>query len=321
MAKRVAITGATGFIGHKLVLRLLEQGSQVRVLSRQPPDLTGVYKNVQWFNGNLNNEYDLTAFVDGIDVLYHCAGEVRNQSIMEKVHVEGTRRLIEAAAGRVNHWVQLSSVGVYGPVKDSLVTETSLLSPVGEYEVTKEKSDQLVINAAEKSGFTFTVLRPSNVYGATMTNRSLFSLISAIDRGLFFYIGERGASANYIHVDNVVEALLLCATSHAEKGKIYNLSDYCTMEHFVDVISQNLKIKSPQLRINRLFANLAAKTLGRLPWFPLTPSRVNALTNRSSYPINLIQSELGYQHKVSMEEGLCELVDTYKLQMGKVKNK
>jgi nucleoside-diphosphate-sugar epimerase len=314
MAKRVAITGATGFIGHKLLLRLLEEGYQVRVLSRKAPDLSGVYKNVHWFNGSLNTEYDLKAFVDGIDILFHCAGEVRNQSIMESVHVEGTRRLIEAAAGRVSHWVQLSSVGVYGQVKEGLVTETSLPNPVGEYEITKVKSDQILINAAGKSGFTFTVLRPSNVYGPSMTNQSVFSLVSAIERGLFFYIGKRGASANYIHVDNVVEALLLCATNHVAKGKVYNLSDYCTIEEFVGIICKNFEIKPPRIRINASFTYLVAKIFRRFPKFPLTPTRVNALMCRSSYPIDLIQSELGYQHKVSMEEGMCELVDTYKQQ-------
>ena len=57
-------------------------------------------------------------------------------------------------------------------------------------EKTKAESDQLVMNAARKGTFTYSILRPSNVFGPTMTNQSLFQMIEMISKGLFFFIGK-----------------------------------------------------------------------------------------------------------------------------------
>ena len=231
---------------------------------------------------------------------------------MRALHVDATHKLAEAASRRVNHWVQLSSVGVYGAVAKGAITEDSVLNPIGQYEVTKAESDKIVVDAANKGGFSYSILRPSNVFGAGMTNQSLFGMIAMIDRGLFFYIGKPGASANYIHVNNVVDGLVRCGTMQHAKGRTYNLSDYCTMEHFVEVIAGALGRASPWLRIPKPIAQLAGSTLGKIPGFPLTQSRVGALANRSLYPISRIQQELDYRHIISMEDGLRELVKTYK---------
>ena len=308
----VAITGGTGFIGRKLVLRHLERGDEVRVFSRRSLNESGLPDSVRWCRGNLIDHDGLHAFVDKADVLYHCAGEIRETTGMETLHVEGTQNLIEAANGKIGRWVQLSSVGVYGSLEKGVITETTALNPGGEYEITKTKSDLLVTDAANRGGFSHSILRPSNVFGAEMPNQSLFAMISMIDRGIFFFIGKPGASANYIHVDNVVEGLIACGTKPQAAGRIYNLSDICTMEHFVAVITDALGCTAPRIRIPKLLAQLVGITMGKIPGFPLTQARVNALSLRSSYPVTRIQQELGYQHIVSMEDGLRELAKEYK---------
>ena len=307
----VAITGGTGFIGRKLVQRHLERGDHVRVLSRRPLVVSGLPDSVEWCEGDLNAFDHILPFVDGVDVLYHCAGQLTDENSMRSLHVGGTKFLVEAARGRIGHWVQLSSVGVYGPVSTGLITEQSPLNPVGEYEITKAESDELVINAACEVAFSCSVLRPSNVYGEDMTNQSLFDFIAMVERGLFFFVGKKGASANYIHVDNVVEGLIRCGTMQGAKDMIFNLSDHCSMERFVGIISSELGCKYPKLRLPEVMLRVIAGILGRLPRFPLTTSRVDALTRRSIYSIKSIQEELGYQHVVSMEDGIKRLISHY----------
>ncbi|CAG0957980.1 partial dTDP-6-deoxy-L-talose 4-dehydrogenase (NAD(P)(+)), partial [Anaerolineae bacterium] len=185
----VAITGGTGFIGKKLVARLVERGDTVRLLTRNPAP-SGNSSLVQMHECDLLKAgvNELSVMLDGVDVLYHCAGQLKNQLTMRALHVDATRRLAEAASQRVGHWVQLSSVGVYGPVMEGTVTEDSALNPAGEYEITKTESDQIVVAAANKGALSYSILRPSNVFGAEMTNQSLFGMVSMIDRGLFFHI-------------------------------------------------------------------------------------------------------------------------------------
>ena len=306
----VAITGGTGFIGRKLVLRHLERGDEVRVLTRRPIPTTGLPDSVKCYSGDLNGQSDLRSFVEHADVLYHCAGEIGDEMRMQEVHVEGTQRLIREATGRVKRWVQLSSVGAYGKQREGIVTEQTGMNPCGTYEITKVASDALVSAAAREGAFEHVILRPSNVYGAGMSNQSLFGLIEMIRRGWFFFIGKPGASANYIHVENVVEALLLCGERSDAKGRIYNLSDHRTMEQFVAAIAASLGIPMPHLRLPEWPIRMSAKLLGGIAGFPLTQARVDALTGRAIYSCERIERELGYRHIVSMEEGLAELVSS-----------
>lgn len=312
----VAITGGTGFIGRRLVLRHLARGDEVRVLSRRAPGESGLPDSVGWWMGDLVNPASMVSFVQGVDVLYHCAGEIRDTVRMEAVHVEGTRKLLDVAAGRIGRWVQLSSVGAYGRQREGVISEQTSLNPYGTYEVTKVKSDALVAIVASNGAFEHMILRPSNVYGAEMTNYSLFNLIAVIQRGLFFFLGKSGASANYIHVDNVVEALLLCGTVPHATGRVYNLSDHCPMEEFIAVISEALGRDVPRMRLPEAPVRILAKLGGRYLGIPLTEARIDALTSRVVYPSIKIERELGYQHIVSMEDGLLELVDFWKRKTG-----
>lgn len=310
----VSITGGTGFIGRKLVLRHLAQGDSVRVLTRRnnvdgAPELPSA---AQLCRGDLLRGNDvLSAFVEGADVLYHCAAEIRDEPRMLAVNVVGTHNLIQAASGKIGRWVQLGSIGVHGNQPGGVVTEESLLNPGNAYERSKAESDRLVMEAGNGRAFAYSILRPSNVFGLGMANQSLFQWIAMVNRGLFFFVGKSGASANYIHVDNVVEALVRCATLPQAQGRIYNLSDHSSVEQFVTTLAAALGQAPPRLRLPQPLAKGLSNTFGRLPGFPLTPSRVNALNNRTVYPITRIQHELGYAHVISMEDGIRQLVAAY----------
>lgn len=309
----VAVTGASGFIGSALLEKLLTRGDTVRVLTRRA--------NGSWPQGVEVHDADLTdpaavpaltSFCDGADVLFHCAGDYRHESRMEALHVRGTLHLMQAAQGRVGHWVQLSSVGAYGPHRDGIVTEDSPLAPVGPYEVTKTESDRLVLAEVAAGRLAATVLRPSTVVGPAMSNQSIFQLIGAIDRGRFFFIGPPGASANYISVAGVVEALLLCASRPTARNRTYNLSDWCSMETWVGAICTELGRPVPTLRMPATPLRAATGLLQGLPGFPLTRSRVDALTNRSRYANTRIETELGYRHPITLEQGAREMVTAWK---------
>ena len=308
----VAITGGSGFIGRRLVLRHHRQKDVVRVLSRRGDKELNFPREVQIIHGDLANNCDaLREFIDGANVVYHCAAELRCQHKMAMVNVQGTKHLLQSAAGIINHWVQLSSVGVYGPQRSGSIDEQTPVMPHNIYESTKADADCLVQEMAPRSGFSYTILRPSIVYGPEMSNLSLYHLISAIDRGLFFFVGKPGASANYIHVDNVVEGLLQCATNPLAKNRIYNLSDFRTVEEFVAIIATALGKPVSRFRLPESLVRLMAQVVRILPRSPLTPARVNALTNRARYPDKRLAQSLGYSHKISMEEGLREMVLAY----------
>jgi nucleoside-diphosphate-sugar epimerase len=247
--------------------------------------------------------------VRGVDVLYHCAAELRNEEKMHNTNVLGTANLLTASGGEIGRWVQLSSVGVYGNGLQGNISEAAPLSPANAYEISKTASDLLVFEAVEKQNMQCVVVRPSNVYGVDMPNQSLFQLIKMIDRGMFFFIGRTGTIANYIHVENVVDALVLCGTSTLPaNGRVYIISDYRKLEELVGIIAAALGKSTPRKRLPEFMVRAVVAAVGAIPGFPLNSSRVNALTNRTVYISDCIKAELGYKYQISMEEGISELV-------------
>ena len=300
----VAVTGGAGFVGRALVARLAQAPgvSEIRVLTRHEAPA-----GTRAFQGDLTTGIP-TQFLEGADILYHCAGELRREEAMRALHVDGTRRLVEAASGRVPRWVQLSSVGAYGRRNmDGSVSEDSPSEPDGEYEVTKAESDDLVQRASASGAFAAATLRPSIIFGPGMPNRSLAQLIAVVQRGLFGRIGARPATANYVYVDDIADALFRCGASARASG-VYTLSDDRPMEDFIAAIAAALGRPAPTRRLPEGPLRLLARLGQRLPGFPLTESRIDALTRNVRYPGRRIREQLGFTCAVSIEEGLRRYV-------------
>jgi nucleoside-diphosphate-sugar epimerase len=306
----VAVTGASGFVGRAVVKLHVAAGDQVRALSRRPAACR--QPGVDVFEGDLAFRRVPRDFVAGADVLYHCAGEIRREDLMEAVHVDGTRHLLEQASGAVGRWVQLSSVGVYGPRRDGTITEQTPEAPVGPYERTKAIADGLVRKAHAARRLEAVIVRPSIIFGPGMPNQSLFALINAVNQGLFCFVGPPGASANYIPIDNVVDALLLCGGDAAAAGEVFNVSALTPMEDFIGTIAAALDKEPPRLRLPRLPLRCAASLLGRVPGWPLSPSRVDALSSRAVYPADHIASTLGFRPRMTVHHALRAVVEGWR---------
>lgn len=315
---QVCVTGANGFIGKSLVDALCREGFSVRVLTRR---LDCVFSSdIQVEVGDLTSpDCPVEQFLAGCDVLFHCAGEIRDVATMRLLHIDGTQRLLQAALkvaakrGHAAHWVQLSSVGVYGPPqvgvrRERIITEDTPSCPVGEYEITKTRADELVIQASETGLLTCSIVRPSNVFGVTMSSQSLRGLIHVVKRGVFFYVGKPGAVATYVHVDDVVAALMKCAVEPRARGRIYNLSNDCLLEELIKHIASALGVRPPWLRIPEPLLRAAVGLVADRVNIPLTPSRIDALVNRTCYPAERIVSELGFRFSKPMPAAIEELV-------------
>jgi nucleoside-diphosphate-sugar epimerase len=314
---QVCVTGANGFIGQGLVAALYRQGFSIRVLTRRSdcvfPD------GVQVVRGDLTSpNCPVDQFLVGCEVIFHCAGEISDVATMQLLHIDGTRRLLqatlkEAAKSQTIHWVQLGSVGAYGPPQSSarthrIVTEDMRPCPVGEYEATKVKADELVMQAGKDGLMTYSIIRPSNVFGTMMPNQSLRGLISMVKRGLFFYIGEPGAVATYVHVDDVAAALMKCASESKARGQIYNLSNDCFLESLIDYIASALGVRSPRMRIPESLIRTAVDLFEGRMSIPLTQPRIDALVNKTRYASDKIVSELGFRFSKPMPAAIEDLI-------------
>ncbi len=300
---QVCVTGARGFVGRQLVDKLVELGYSVRVLTRT---LSATFsERVQVFEADLAaSDCDLSEFFSGCEIFFHCAGEVKNPKIMQDLHVNGTKRLRDALlheialTNRKIHWVQLSSVGVYGkpsrPTEARVIKEDSPIRPTGIYEVTKAQSDQIVLDCLGLTNLTISILRPSNIVGLNMPNQSFGSLLKSITNKYFFYIGSQNVVSNYVHVNDVVSALVLCAESQSAKGQIFNLSNDCLLSDIVQAVSDSNRIDSKRLVLPEYFVRLVVSCITRFIKFPLTTNRIDSLVSKTFYSSDKIKITLNF---------------------------
>jgi nucleoside-diphosphate-sugar epimerase len=313
----VGVTGAGGFIGKVLVDNLREKNKFLHILSRKYSQYS---PDSRYFFGDLSDNSEIDeAFLNDVDVLYHCAGEVNNFSQMRLVHVNGMYKLLKAVRLHIEktqkpfHWVQLSSVGAYGPPAAPvravrLVTEESKNAPKGEYEVTKTMADDLLLEAAKLEPLlSYSILRPANVIGPAMTNQSLRALVKMIERRLFFYIGSKMAIANYIHVSDVVSALLLCGEERSAHNNIFNLSNDCLLSEVVDAVARAAGVNPPSFCVAEPLMRLLVKGLSSIRRGPLTQERIDALVKRTYYSSDKIKNILGYTHRYPIPESVVAM--------------
>lgn len=318
-AKQVCVTGASGFVGKRLVEKLLSEGFLVRVLTHNSK--RSFPEGVETFYADLaSNTCNLKEFFSGCDVFFHCAGDIKNPVHMHALHVDGVERLLKAFCDEIDltghpmHWVQLSSAGVYGkstnhPAKVQKISELSKNQPYGKYEITKAKSDKLLLEAAKSNKFTFSILRPTNIVGLDMPNQSFRGLVESIVKRRFFYIGSIHSVSNYIHVDDVVSVLLLCSCSPKAINQIFNLSNDCKLSDIVLSLSLDKKIKHKILIIPEWFVRLVINLTPRFFKLPLTQSRVDALVSRTYYPNTKIKRALRFLPKKSIPDFAVEYIN------------
>ncbi len=303
----VLITGASGYIGRKLVMELSLIGHSITVITRSPSKLECLNAlfstiTVDLISDSLT-ELDLRAF----DVIYNCAGELRNESMMHELHIDASMRLLSKISGNTTRWVQLSSVGVYGQSVSGEVLENSKFAPMGQYEVTKAEAEIKIKEYCIDNGIPFSILRPSNVFSVDMPNNSLRQFVIFIKRGLFFYMKDpEEVMVNYVHVDDVVNALILCGFNKNAINNDYIISDNLNQKEFVNIVCDSLNKKYPKLSFPYAVVKYLSSILAHIPYFRSLDSKVNALSTTALYSTGKIENELGYKKQRPLREAIVE---------------
>ncbi len=202
--KKIAcVTGASGTVGQRIVEQSIMEGYSVRALVRKK---WFALKNVDVFYGGLEDEEVLSQFVADADYLYHCAAEIRDESKMWEVNVEGTRRLIEIVRkSTIKTFLYLSSAGVVGTTQIKDVKENTPCNPTTIYEKTKWEAEKLVAKGIDNCSVV--ILRPTNIIDYKQSgvlhvamNKSVINRLTQLIRG--------GECAHVVHAKDVANAAI-----------------------------------------------------------------------------------------------------------------
>ncbi|WP_242393341.1 NAD-dependent epimerase/dehydratase family protein [Anaeromyxobacter oryzisoli] len=319
---RVAITGATGFLGGALAHALARRGADVVALSRPGSDRSGLrHAHLTWRECDVTSPRGLEHALEGADLVVHAAGRLGEAGVPEeayrRLNVEGTRNVLAAALGspappRVLH---LSSAGVLGVTGRTAAPEEAPYAPRNPYERSKAESERVALEFARR-GLQVVVARPGFVYGPG--DRHVLGLFRAIQRGRFFYVGAGEHLCQPTFIDDAVDGILLCLRAGAAGG-IYHVTGprAVTFRELGDAVAAALGVRPPWLRLPRWAATLVAAGLEaagaatrRKP--PLSRAGVDFFGQDRLFSWRRAHDELGYTPRHDLGSGLPLAVAWYR---------
>jgi dihydroflavonol-4-reductase len=214
--------------------------------------------------------------------------------------------------------VHLSSAGVVGESKNSIINEAMECKPKTEYEISKYQAEQIVLEYVKK-GLNAQILRPTIVFGAgrNAAEDSFYQLVTAIRSGLYMNINKGKGIYNIIHKDEVVRALRILGEKDLPSGGYYFLNSPISFGEFASIVKTHLTGESdpigsfpyfPLLCIAILFSGLSELTGKRMP---LNLPRLKTLTNRIFFSSTLFSETTDYSPACDVREYIRRTCDEY----------
>jgi farnesol dehydrogenase len=307
----IFVTGATGFIGTKLVNELVRQGHTVHALTRAASNREGLqHERIKFVQGDIMNLDSLVQGMKGCTYAFHLAAYAKNwardKNIFYQYNVDGMKNVFEAARrNNIQRLVWTSTIVTFGPTRKGVVGDETMprITPnyYTEYEETKAIAEREAIQMAAE-GFPVVIVNPTRVYGpGKLTEGNSVSLmIDQYDRGQLPILLNRGSDiGNYAFVDDLVRGHILAM----EKGRIgerYIIGgENASLKRLYELVDEVSGKKHSQFnlapRIAMMYGGawkVAAETFGIYP--QITPGWVETFLQDWVYSCAKAERELGY---------------------------
>lgn len=316
---RIFITGGSGFVGRNLIRALTARGDEVIALARSPrATLTVEELGALSASGDLEDIEAMKVGMRGCDTVIHAAAQASEWGDPEdfyRFNVVGTQNALSAAkSAGVKTFVHISTEAVLANGSPIINADESWPRPknaLPRYPKTKGEAEAAAI-AANSESFKTVVVRPRMIWGKD-DSTLLPAFVEAVQEGRFMWMDGGHYMTSTCHVDNVVEGVLLAAEK-GRGGEIYFLTDGEPVEFrkFITAVLATQNVTPADKSIPTWLAWRAAQAceglwdllgLKKLP--PITRFTVNIIGQEVTVNDSKARTELGYQGKVSIEQGLA----------------
>lgn len=320
------VTGATGFVGSHLALELIRRGESVRGFVRNaslPMAAELAAAGVELFEGDITDEQAVKAALEGAETVFHAAAVLGpanlDPAVYRAVNSDAVQTVMDAcgASGTVTRFVQVSTVGVLGPLPPKTrADEGTPPHPVDIYEVTKLEGEERVLSAV-RNGFPAVIVRPGWVYGPGDT-RTL-KLFRMIARRRFMMIGKAENKQHPVFIDDLINGIILAGTTPDIEGRVYHLcgpeiptvNELCQkIAHAAGVTLWPLRppvqaIRMPAWLIGKLFALFGVEP-------PVDHRKADFFIINRAYSIQRARDDLGWIPVVPFDDGIQKTIQWYR---------
>lgn len=271
---KVLVTGASGFVGRALCLKLHADGFDVVAgVRRATGSAVGGVPFVAV--GELTAETDWSAALDGVQAVVHSAARVHvmnDQSAdplaeFRKVNVEGTLNLArQAAAAGVRRFVFISSIKVNGEGTEpgKPYTADDVPAPSDPYGISKLEAEQGLLRLAAETGMEVAIIRPVLVYGPGV-KANFLSMMRWLGKGVPLPLGAIHNKRSLVALDNLVDLVITCLDHPAAANQVFLVSDGedLSTSELLRRMGQALGKPARLLPVPESWLNLGAALLGK----------------------------------------------------------
>lgn len=302
---KILVTGASGFVGKSLIAHLLSQGHPVRAAVRsQSTEINGAEVVTV---GEIDGDTDWAEALKHVDAVIHLAARVHvmnEHSInplaeFRKVNVGGTRRLADSAAkAGIKRFIYVSSVKVNGEQTRLPFTELDEPNPQDAYGISKWEAEQVLNKISVETGMDIVIIRPPLVYGAGVKG-NFAQMMNILKKGIPLPFASVKNLRSLIYVENLVDALILCATHSKAVGQTYLVSDGqdVSIPDLLRKLSDAMGKPAKLLPCSPIFMRLAGRLFGM-------SDQVDKLVGSLQVDSRKIRRELGWKPRFTLDEGL-----------------
>jgi dihydroflavonol-4-reductase len=301
MSRRALVTGATGFIGTHLCRELLDRGWRVSGTRRRESDVGRLGAlDVDWRVADVRDRAAVASAVAGHDYVFHLAGLTLQRAPAEtvrEVNVEGTRNVLRACRDHDVERVVFTSTASTRRA-DGVADESDRAPPVGAYQESKARAEQLVQNAVDE-GLDAVTVHPGMVFGPGDRTFTARLLRLVLDPKMVAYLP---GGASFVDVGDVAVGLV-DAMNYGETGENYILGgENLTYGEALEVIAEEADGRKPVVRLPATLVRAAGPVVGTVNaglgtrFFPFNADMADLATDTHFYSSEKAVRELGYEY-------------------------
>jgi len=295
---KAIVTGGAGFIGSHLVDSLIEKNINVTVLDNfstgRMENLNHIKNKIELIECDISIKKDWSKYFDNADWVFHLAAladivpSIQKPEAYFRANVDGTFNVLQISKkARVKRFIYIASSSCYGIPDNYPTSESSEIRPHYPYALSKRLGEELVIHWAKVYNFPALSLRFFNVYGPRSRTSGTYGAVFGVFLGQkiankpFTVVGDGKQTRDFTYVTDIVRAIITAVKSD-QTEQIYNVGSGETVS------------------INRLVELLG----GNKVYIPKRPGEPNS----TFADISKIRSELGWEPRVTIEEGVVKIL-------------